>query len=196
VQTTFATGWHALTKRASIREGDWVLVNAAGSGVGSSGIQIARLLGGRVIATAGADDKLDRALALGAEAVVNYRTEPLADRVRELTGGRGVDVVYESVGGEVLSASIEAMATLGQLVLVGCHAGEVVPIDFIDLFRRQLTLHGSARATEPEVRHVLDLAATGRVSPVIAATFPLDQVADAYRLMESRAQFGKIVVMP
>lgn len=195
-QTAFATGWHALTKRAAVREGDWVLVNAAGSGVGSAGIQLVRLLGGRVIASASSESKLEHARQLGAEATVNYTTENLGERVRELTDGRGVDIVYECVGGEILAHSIEAMATLGRLVLVGCHAGEIVPVDFIQLFRNQWTLYGSARATAEELHHVISLAADGRVKPIVAQTFPLERAQDAHRLLESRSQFGKILVAP
>lgn len=196
VQAVFATGWHALTKRAHIDVGDWVLVNAAASGVGSAGIQIVRLLGGRVIASASSEEKLARARELGAEATVNYATEDLTERVREITDGHGVAVVYESVGGELLQKSIAAMDTQGQLVLVGCHAGEVVPVDFIELFRHEWTLHGAARATEEEYRHVMTLVGDGRLTPVIAETFQLGQAAEAHALMEGRSHYGKIVLVP
>jgi NADPH:quinone reductase-like Zn-dependent oxidoreductase len=196
VQAVFGTGWHALTKRAHITEGDWVLINAAASGVGTAAIQIARLLGGRVIASASSEEKLARARELGAEATVNYATEDLTDRVREITGGYGVAVVYESVGGELLEKSIAAMDTFGQLVLVGCHAGEVVPVDFIEMFRHEWTLLGAARANEAEFRHMMTLVADGRLTPVIADTFPLSQTADAHRFMESRKHHGKIVLVP
>lgn len=196
VQAVFGTGWHALTKRAHISEGDWVLVNAAASGVGTSAIQIARLLGGRVIASASSEEKLARARELGAEATVNYATEDLTERVRELTDGHGVAVVYESIGGEILQKSIAAMDTFGQLVLVGCHAGEVVPVDFIELFRHEWALLGAARATAEEFRHVMTLVADGRLTPVIADTFPLEHAGDAHRFMESRKHHGKIVLVP
>ena len=196
VQATFATGWHALTKRVTIREGEWVLVNAAASGVGSAGIQLVRLLGGRVIASASTEEKLKRARELGAEATVNYATENLTERVREITDGHGVAVVYESVGGELLEQSIAAMDTQGELVLVGCHAGEVVPVDFIELFRHEWSLHGAARATAEEYRHVMSLVGDGRLTPVIAETFQLGQAAQAHELMESREHYGKIVLVP
>lgn len=196
VQAVFGTGWHALTKRAHITEGDWVLINAAASGVGTAAIQIARLLGGRVIASASSEEKLARARELGAEATVNYATEDLTERVREITDGHGAAVVYESVGGELLEKSIAAMDTFGQLVLVGCHAGEVVPVDFIEMFRHEWTLLGAARATEDEFRHMMTLVADGRLTPVIADTFPLSKAADAHRFMESRKHHGKIVLVP
>ncbi len=196
VQAVFGTGWHALTKRARITEGDWILVNAAASGVGTAGIQIARMLGGRVIASASSEEKLALARELGAEETVNYATEDLTERVRELTDGHGVNIVYESVGGELLKKSIAAMDTFGQLVLVGCHAGEVVPVDFIELFRHEWTLLGAARATAEEFRHVMALVGDGRLTPVIAETFPLEYTGEAHRLMESRKHLGKIVLVP
>ena len=196
IQTTFGTVLHALTGRAQLREGEWVLVNAAGSGVGTAGVQVARMLGARVIASAGADFKLERARELGAEAVVNYATEDLAQRVRTITGGRGVDVVMESVGGDVLRASIDALAKDGRVVTVGGHAGEVVPVDVITLFRNQWSLIGSVRATADELRHAVSLAASGELQPVIHEVFPLENAADAHRLMEERRQFGKLVLVP
>lgn len=196
IQTTFSTVWHALVTRAGLKEGQWALVNAAGSGVGAAGVQVARMLGARVIASAGSDFKLERAAEYGAEAVVNYTTEDLAERVRELTGGRGVDVVMECVGGDVLRASVEALAKDGKVVTVGAHAGEVVPVDLILLFRNQWSLVGSVRATASEIRHVIDLVAQGRLRAVIHEVFPLGRAADAHRLMEERRQFGKLLLAP
>ena len=196
IQTTFGTVWHALVTRVGLTEGKWVLVNAAGSGVGTAGIQVAKLLGARVIASAGSDEKLERARGLGAEATVNYRSENLAARVRDLTDGRGVDVVMESVGGDVLTGSLAALAKNGSVVTVGAHAGEVVPVDVILLFRHQWSVIGSVRATADELRHCIDLVAGGQLSPVIHATLPLDRAADAHRILEERRQFGKVVLVP
>lgn len=196
IQTTFSTVWHALVTRAKMREGEWVLVNAAGSGVGTAGIQVARLLGGRVIASAGRDEKLQRARELGAEATVNYRTEDLAEKVRAFTDGRGVAVVMESVGGDVLSASLSSLAKDGRVVTVGGHAGEVVPVDVILLFRHQWSLIGSVRATEEEIRHVVDLVGQGRLKTVVHHTFPLTEAAEAHRVLEDREQFGKVILAP
>jgi NADPH:quinone reductase-like Zn-dependent oxidoreductase len=195
-QTAFCTGLHALRTRAEMRPGDWVLVNAAGSGVGTAAIQIARHLGGRVIASARTDEKLVAAKELGAEIVVNYERENLTDAVRDATGGRGVDIVYESVGGEILRRSIDAMATFGKLVCIGCHAGEVEPVDFIHLFRNEWTLIGAARSRFGEIVEALDLVAAGRLQPVVHHVFPLAEAADAHRLMESRGHTGKILLAP
>lgn len=196
IQTTFSTVWHALVTRAHLREGEWVLVNAAGSGVGTAGIQVARMLGGRVVASAGSDEKLDRARELGAEATVNYRSEDMAARVRELTDGRGVGVVMESVGGDVLAASLNALDKDGRVVTVGAHGGEVVPVDAILLFRNQWSLIGSVRATEQEIRHVVDLVGQGRLRTVIHRALPLEEAAEAHRVLEDREQFGKVVLVP
>jgi NADPH:quinone reductase-like Zn-dependent oxidoreductase len=196
IQTTFATVWHALVDRVPVREGQWVLVNAAGSGVGTAGIQVARLLGARVIASAGSAAKLERAAALGAEATVDYTSEDLTERVLELTGGRGVDVVMESVGGDVLAASLRALAKNGSVVTVGGHAGEVVPVDVILLFRSQWSLIGSVRATADEIRTCIDLVADGKLDPVIHAALPLSQAAEAHRILEAREQFGKVLLVP
>lgn len=196
IQTTFATVWHALVNRVALAEGQWVLVNAAGSGVGTAGIQVARMLGGRVLASAGSDEKLERARELGAEAGVNYRTEDLATRVRELTDGRGVDVVMESVGGDVMAGSIASLAKNGKVVTVGAHAGEVVPVDMILLFRNQWSVVGSVRATADEIRHVVNLVAEGKLDPVIHDVLPLEAASEAHRLMEERRQFGKVILVP
>jgi NADPH:quinone reductase-like Zn-dependent oxidoreductase len=196
VQTTFSTVWHALVSRARIGAGDWVLVNAAGSGVGTAGVQVARFLGARVIAAAGSDFKLELAREDGAEATVNYSTEDLASRVRELTDGRGVDIVMECVGGDVLRGSLEALAKDGKVVTVGGHAGEVVPVDVILLFRNQWSLIGSVRATADEIRHVVGLVAEGKLRPVIHAVFPLDQAAKAHSVLEGRQQYGKLILAP
>ena len=195
-QTSFCTGIHALRTRAAMQPGDWVLVNAAGSGVGTAAIQVARHFGGRVIASARTDEKLAKAKELGAEIVVNYSRENLGEAVRAATGGRGVDIVYESVGGEILRHSIDALATFGKLVCIGCHAGEVEPVDFIHLFRNEWSLIGSARSRFGEIVEALDLVAAGSLKPTVHGVFPLAQAADAHRLMESRGHTGKILLAP
>lgn len=196
IQTTFGTVWHALVTRVGLDEGRWVLVNAAGSGVGTAGIQVAKLLGARVIASAGSDAKLERARDLGAEATVNYAEEDLAGRVRDITGGRGVDVVMESVGGNVLAGSLAALAKNGSVVTVGAHGGEVVPVDVILLFRHQWSLIGSVRATADEIRRCVEMVAAGELHPVIHAALTLSEASEAHRILEAREQFGKVLLVP
>lgn len=195
-QTTFGTAWHCLVTRARVRAGETVLVSAAGSGVGSAGIQVARRAGARVIASAGSPEKLERARALGADVTVDYRREDLTARVRDATDGRGVDVVLEHVGGEVFSASLDALATGGRVVVCGGHAGEIVPLDLIELFREERSVIGCARATEPELRQVIELVGRGELTPVVSDRLPLGEAAAAHRLLEERRQFGKVLLRP
>lgn len=196
VPIAFGTAWHMLITRGRLRAGETVLIQAAGSTIGSAGIQVARLAGARVLATAGSDAKLAKAKALGAAEAVNYRTEDLAARVRELTGGRGVDLVFEHIGGAVFSAGLACLARGGRMATCGAHAGEVVPFDLIEFFRKEVTLIGSYRATSEELRLVLRLVAEGRLAPVIHASYPLREAAPAHRLMEDRGHFGKILLAP
>jgi NADPH:quinone reductase-like Zn-dependent oxidoreductase len=195
-QTTFATAWHCLITRANLRAGETVLISAAGSGVGSAGLQVARRAGARVIVSAGSDEKLARARELGADAGVNYAEEDLTARVLEETGGRGVDVVLEHVGGAVFRNSLAAVATGGRVVVCGGHAGEVVPLDLIELFRHEWSVIGCARATEAEIARVIEMVGRGDFEPTISEHFPLEAAADAHRAMEDRRQFGKLILHP
>jgi NADPH:quinone reductase-like Zn-dependent oxidoreductase len=196
IQTTFGTAWHSLVTRGAVKPGDWVLVSAAGSGVGSAGLQVAKLAGAKVITTSSSDEKLARARDLGADVTINYATEDVAARVREATGARGVDVALEHVGGEVFGASLASLAIDGRVVVCGGHAGEVVPVDLIELFRHEWSIIGCARATEAELRHVIELVGRGELAPVISETAPLERAADLQGKMERREQFGKLVVQP
>lgn len=195
-QTTFATAWHCLITRAALRAGETVLISAAGSGVGSSGIQVARRAGARILASAGSDEKLDLARELGADVVVNYERENLTEAVLEATGGRGVDVVLEHVGGEVFERSLGAVATGGRVVVCGGHAGEVVPLDLITLFRNEWSVIGCARATEAELRRVIELVGRGELEPVISDRLELEEAARAHEILEQRRQFGKVILHP
>lgn len=195
-QTPFATAWEALIEVGKLRAGETVLVNAAGSGVGSAGIQIARLAGATVIATTGSAEKFAMARELGADHMLNYATANVPDGVMALTGGIGVDIVLDMVGGERLRDSIAALAQGGRIVSVGAHGGEHVDIDMIELFRKHISLHGCGRSTRAMVAKVLGLVATGKLKPVIHARFPLREAADAHRLMESRAFFGRMIMDP
>jgi NADPH:quinone reductase-like Zn-dependent oxidoreductase len=195
-QTTFGTAWHSLITRAQLRAGETVLVSAVGSGVGSAALQVARHAGARVIVSAGSDAKLDRARDLGADVGINYRAEDLTRRVLEETQGRGVDVVLEHVGGEVFNKSLDALAVGGRVVVCGGHAGEIVPLDLIQLFRKESSVIGCARATEAEIARVIEMVATGAFKPSIAEHFSLEAAAEAHRAMEDRRQFGKLILHP
>jgi len=194
-QIAFGTAWHVLITRGALRAGQTVLIQAAGSGIGSAAVQLARLAGATVIATAGSADKLERARQLGAHHLINYRTDPqFSAQVMAITGGRGVDLVMEHVGGSLFTESLACLCIDGTMVTVGGHGGEVVPFDIIPFFRRQLKLVGSKNASIAELREVMGLIAQGRLAPVIDTVFPLEEAARAHQLVESRAFFGKVVL--
>jgi NADPH:quinone reductase-like Zn-dependent oxidoreductase len=195
-QIAFGTAWHVLINRGGLQAGQSVLIQAAGSGVGSAAVQVARLAGATIFATASSDRKLERAKALGAHHLINYSRENFAERVLDLTGGQGVDVVMEHVGGEVFTRSLQCLKRNGVIVIVGAHAGEVVPFDIIPFFRGELRLSGSKNAPVTELRTVMGLVAEGRLEPVIHRTFPLAEAAAAHRAVESREIFGKVVLAP
>jgi len=196
-QIAFGTAWHVLINRGGLRAGNTVLIQAAGSGIGSAAIQVARMAGATIFATASSEQKLQRAKALGADHLINYRSEEnFAQRVLELTAGKGVDVIMEHIGGKVFTRSLECLKTDGVLVTVGAHAGEVVPLDIIPFFRRQLRLVGSKNATLTELRTVMGFVAEGRLKPVIHAAYPLAEAAEAHRVVGSREIFGKALLLP
>jgi len=192
----YGTAWHMAVTLGRVEAGQSVLVNAAGSGVGMSGIEIAKLHGARVIASAGSDAKLAKARELGADDTINYRTQKLGAECLRLTGGRGVDLVIESVGGDVLVQSIEALAFNGSLVTCGAHAGETVPLNVIELFRKHIRLQGSHYASRIEVLRVFDLLGAGKLKPVIHGVYPLKDYAKVAALVANRDFFGKMIVVP
>lgn len=196
VPLTFLTAWHALVARAGLRAGETVLVHAAGSGVGVAAVQIAKLLGARVIATAGSDAKLEKARALGADEVVNYETGSFVDAVKKLTGRRGADVVFEHVGKKTWEGSIQAAALGGRIVTVGATTGHDPLTDLRHVFFRQLSVLGSTMGTPGELAHVLRFVEEGKLRPVVDRVLPLSEVRTAHRLLADRAQFGKIVLTP
>lgn len=196
-QIAFGTAWHVLVTRGGLQAGQTVLIQAAGSGIGSAAVQVAKLAGAAmIIATASSDRKLAQAKALGATHLINYSNGKFADQVMDLTGGRGVDVVMEHIGGEVFTESLKCLARGAIIVTVGAHAGEVVPFDIIPFFRRELRLHGSKNASVLELRKVMQLVADGKLKPVIHKAMPLSQAAEAHRIVDSRDFFGKVVLLP
>jgi NADPH:quinone reductase-like Zn-dependent oxidoreductase len=190
----FGTAWHMLITRARLRPGQTVLVNSVGSGIGSAAVQVAKLAGAFVIGNSSRDDKLDKARELGLDVGINYTTQDVVEEVMKATGGHGVDVVYEHVGGELFQKGLDSLAKDGTLVICGAHSGEVVPFDIIPFFRRQLSVVGSFVFDRREIATCFELIARGRLKPQVAATFPLEQAREAMDLMESREFFGKIVL--
>ena len=196
VPLVFLTAWHALVARANVRPGETVLVHAAGSGVGSAAVQIARLLGARVVATAGSDAKCEKALALGAHHAVNYETADVVREVKKLTAKRGVDVVFEHVGKKTWEQSVLALASGGRLVTVGATTGYDPLTDLRHVFYRRLSILGSTMGPKGELFDILRFVSEGRLRPVLDRVLPLSEAAAAQELLSSRAQFGKIVLNP
>ena len=190
----------ALIEKAQVQAGETVLVMAAGSGVGSFGIQIARAMGCRVIATAGSADKRAQAVALGAEVAIDHYTDDIVTAAREATDGRGVDVVLDHVGTPVFAAAVRSLAPEGRFVTCGVTAGHMGELHLGQLFVKGITLLGVGRPDNQRIaatmKGLLAMIAHDQVSPVIAATFGLDEIAQAHRLMESSDFFGKIVLVP
>jgi NADPH:quinone reductase-like Zn-dependent oxidoreductase len=196
VPLVFLTAWHMLVGRANLRPGEDVLVIGAGSGVGSAALQIAALFGARVIATASGAARLERARALGAHETIDHASEDLAARARELTGGKGVEVVFEHVGGPVFERAVDALARNGRLVTCGATAGGKATLDLNLLFGRHLTLLGSWMGRRAELFEALKFVRAGRLVPVVDRVMPLAQAGEAHRLIEGRQHFGKIVLVP
>jgi NADPH:quinone reductase-like Zn-dependent oxidoreductase len=192
----FLTAWHMLVTRARVVPGESVLVHAAGSGVGIAAIQIARLLGARVIATAGSASKLGRARELGAHEVLDYTRPGWHKEARRLAGPDGVDVVVEHVGADTWMGSLSAMARRARLVTCGATSGPQVGLDLRHLFVKQLTLLGSYMGTLGELRRVTELLERGELRPVVDQAFRLQDAARAHARIARREQFGKLVLVP
>jgi NADPH:quinone reductase-like Zn-dependent oxidoreductase len=194
VPLVFQTAWHMLVARAELQPGEDVLILGAGSGVGSAAIQIAKFLGAQVIATAGTDEKLAKARELGADHVINHKSQKIRDEVRRITSKHGVDVVFEHVGTATWEDSLASLAPSGRLVTCGATTGYDAKVDLRFLFSRQLSLLGSYMGTKNDLLTVMKLIASGRLKPVVDRVFPLAEAAAAHTYLESGAQFGKVVV--
>jgi NADPH:quinone reductase-like Zn-dependent oxidoreductase len=190
----FLTAWHMLVGRAGLKAGETVLIHAAGSGVGHAGIQIAKHMGARVITTVGSQEKVSRAQALGADAVINYKTEPVQERAKALTDGRGVDVVLDHIGPDVWETSLRSLAKGGRLVTCGATSGPQALLDLRYVFSRQLSILGSMMGSRAELGQLMGLLANGRLKPVVDQVFPLKEARTAQEKMLSRNFFGKLVL--
>lgn len=190
------TAWHMLVGRANVRAGEDVLVIGAGSGVGSVAVQVARLLGARVIATASGADRCARARALGAHETIDHASEDIVARVKALTGRKGVEVVFEHVGGRVFEAGVASLAKNGRLVTCGATIGSDVKLSINALFGKHLTLMGSWMGRRAEMIEVMKHVASGAIRPVVDSTLPLEKAREAHERIEARAHFGKIVLVP
>jgi NADPH:quinone reductase-like Zn-dependent oxidoreductase len=194
IPLVFLTAWQMVVTKGAVGPGQTVLVQAAGSGVSSAAVQIAKLFGARVIATAGSDEKVRRAEALGADHGVNYVTDDFVAECRRLTGKRGVDVAIDHVGGEVFARSVLATRWGGRVVTCGATAGFNSTIDLRQIFFRQVQVLGSTMGSKGDLFRILSLVDEGRLKPVVDRVMPLWSAALAHQVLEQRQAFGKVVL--
>jgi NADPH:quinone reductase-like Zn-dependent oxidoreductase len=181
VPVAFLTAWHMLVTRAALQPGETVLVVGGASGVGSAAIQIARVRGARVLATAGSEAKRRRARDLGAEHAIDHGRERISTEVRRLTDGRGADVVFDHVGAATWNESLAALARRGRLVVCGNTTGNEVTLPLLQFYAQNQTIHGAFIGTTGEFGALLRVFEAGRLRPVVDAVFPLERAADAHR---------------
>lgn len=201
---TFFTVWSNVFDQAELRAGEWLLVHGGTSGIGTTAIQLARAFGARVITTAGSADKCAACVDLGADRAVNYRDEDFVAAVREATGGTGVNVVLDMVGGDYVARNLECLAREGRHVSIAFQRGHKVTLSLLPVLQKRLHLTGSGLRPRPVAekgaiaaalhQRVWPLLESGRVRVVVDSTFPLDQAAAAHARMESGAHIGKIVL--
>jgi NADPH:quinone reductase-like Zn-dependent oxidoreductase len=196
VPLVFLTAWHMLITRARLQPGEDVLILGGGSGVGSAGIQIAKLIGARVFATVGSEEKAKKARELGADEVILHNEQKISAEVKRLTNRRGVDVVFEHVGEATWNQSVASLAVHGRLVTCGATTGYDGRIDLRFLFSRNLSILGSYMGSRAELFRVLELVGRGKLHAVIDRTMPLAECSLAHAMLERREQFGKIVLVP
>ena len=204
IPETLFTVWTNLFERAYVVDGDSVLVHGGTSGIGTMAISLGKIFGLTVIVTAGSDEKCAAALGLGAAHAINYRTEDFVERVKAITGGRGVVAVLDMVGGDYVPRNLQCLAEDGRHVSIAVQGGAMATVPLFDIMRRRLTLTGStlrprsaefkAMVTDELARVVWPHVEAGELKPVIDTTFPLAQAADAHRRMEAGDHVGKIVL--
>jgi putative PIG3 family NAD(P)H quinone oxidoreductase len=204
IPEVFLTAFDAIFLQCGLQPGESVLVHAAGSGVGTAAIQMASAVGCRVFGTAGSDEKLAKAAELGLNVGINYHNADFAEVVADRTEGRGVDVILDVIGAEYWARNLQSLAPRGRMVLVGTMSGSKLEVDLSGLMQKRLRVHGTvlrsrpleekAALTQEFARRMLPLFASERIAAVIDHVFPLEEVAEAHQLMESNANFGKIVL--
>jgi NADPH:quinone reductase-like Zn-dependent oxidoreductase len=190
----FETAYRLLVTKAQLREGEWVLLWGIGSGVASAGLAIAKALGAKALVTSSSDDKLDRALELGADATVNHATGGVREAVAEATGRKGVEVVVEHVGEATWQSSLQAARAGGRIVVCGATTGPNPPAALHRIWWKQLTIYGSTMGTREDFEGAYELVKSGGAKPVVDSVFPLEQARAAHERMEAGDQFGKIVL--
>ena len=190
----YGTAYRMLFGKSALQPGETLLIVGAGGGVAVACIQLAMLAGARVFVTSSTDEKIAKALNLGAEGGVNYRTGRVAKEILEMTGGEGVDMVIDSVGEASWGESLRSLRRGGRIVTCGATTGSNPPVEIQRMFIRQLQLYGSTGANMNEMRQLFSLVATGRLQPVIDSIFPLENISQAFDQLAGGQQFGKVAV--
>lgn len=196
IPVNFITAWHMLVTRAGVEAGMTVLVLAGSSGIGSAAIQICKLWGATVITTVGDDWKVKKAEELGADYVINRKKQDYLKEVMEITGKKGVDIVFEHVGSATWDSSLKTLKKGGTLVIAGATTGSEAKIDIRYLYRRQLNVLGSYLGNFSEFRKILELFAKKKLKAVIDSEYSMSKVSEAHKRMESNAHFGKMIIKP
>jgi putative PIG3 family NAD(P)H quinone oxidoreductase len=206
IPDVFLTAWLTLFKKAQLRKGEMVLIHAAGSGIGMAAIQLAKAFGATVMTTASTDEKLQRAQKLGADYTINYREKDFAEAVKELTAGRGVDVVLDGVGGSTLDGDVKAIASFGRIILIGTVGGREAQLHLGRAITKNVSLyafrlHGHSESEMADYlqefgREVMPLFADGKIHCVVDKTFKLEQAHEAHNYLEQRKNFGKVILLP
>jgi 2-desacetyl-2-hydroxyethyl bacteriochlorophyllide A dehydrogenase len=192
----FLTAWQMLVDKARAKQTEDVLVVGASSGVGTAGIQIAKMLGARVLATTSSEEKAARLREIGADEVINYKVESVFERVRLLTAKKGVDVVFDHVGARIWEENIKLLAKGGRLVTCGATSGYEAKTDLRYVFYKQLQILGSTMGRKGDLLTIMDLIGQGKLKPVIDRVLPLSEVRLAHQIVEEGKHFGKIVLIP
>lgn len=195
----YVTAYYGLLTRGNLTKGETVLVHAAGSGTGSAAVQIAKMIGAKVIATAGSDEKLQKAKELGADETINYKEKDFAEEVKNITGGKGVDLIFDQVGASFLDNNLKSLKPKGRLLLVGVVGGPVAEkVGLGPIIMRDVSVLGVTVFMAPgeDLEKVVNLVSEGKIKPVIDKTFPLEKASEAQKLIEDRQQFGKVILNP
>ena len=196
IPLAFLTSWHALFAQAGLKPGEWVLAQAGGSGVGSSAIQIAKLVGARVITTVGSDEKAEFARSIGADHVINYKTQDFVKETRRITGKRGVDVLIEHIGDETFEKSIYCLNRMGRLVSVGSHGNHWARMDLRHVYMKNLRIFGTNLGSILELRTILEFLESGQLKAIVDTRIPLSDAREAVQYLLERKNKGKVILVP
>lgn len=194
IPLVFMTAWHMLVSKAGVGPEKRVLVLAGGSGIGSAAVQIAKLYGAQVITTVGNEEKLVKAKELGADFVINHHKESISKKVKEITDGKGADIIVEHTGKATWQESLKSLAKCGKIVTCGATTGSVVEINLAHLFSKHQQIIGSTMASRGELFEIMHLVGQKKLRPVVDTTFPLTDVVKAHKYVEAGKQFGKVML--